>query len=92
MSGYDTQLVRKRIGLGLDNCCHCSEASRCCGELPDALDELERLTAEVSRKDAFIGAVMDLHEDGNNDEIDRDIGVMDALERYRETVSTQQER
>lgn len=43
VSDYDVDEVRKAVGLD-EHGCLCCDVSNCCGELPSALDELERLT------------------------------------------------
>jgi len=47
VSDYDVAAVRKQVGM--DECgCLCCDPSSCCGELPGALAEIERLTTGIN--------------------------------------------
>jgi hypothetical protein len=54
MSDYSTAEVRKRIGAVDEYGCICCDVSICCGELPDALDEIERLELRIESAIYFI--------------------------------------
>lgn len=51
----DSAEIRKRLGID-EHGCLCCEVSNCCMELPDVLDEIDRLCAEVRLKDAVVEA------------------------------------
>jgi len=54
MSDYNVQAIRESLHIGDGTGCGCVEVSNCCMEIQDALDEIERLTADCKMKDKRI--------------------------------------